>query len=327
MQQRSVGTTGVEVGAIGLGGMALSSIYHVADDDRSVALVRRALDLGVTHVDTADAYGAGHNEQLLGRVLASRRDEVFLATKFGQQTLSDGSRVVNGHPDYALAACDASLRRLGCEHIDLYYLHRVDPDVPIEETVGAMAQLVAAGKVRHLGVSEAAPATVRRAHAAHPLAAIQVEYSLWTRFADEELLPLCDELDIAYVAYSPLGRGFLSGTIKDVGDLDPDDRRKAHPRFSSDSIAHNLLLLQTLQDVAVVHGASPAQVALAWVLGRSERILPIPSTSSVTHLEENVAAADLELRVEEIARLGEAFAPAAIAGDRYPPAALAKVQQ
>ena len=326
MKQRNVGSTGETVGAVGLGGMALSSIYNPTDDTNSVSLIHRALELGVTHIDTADAYGAGHNERLFGEALVSRRDSVFLASKFGQMTTPDGSRVVNGRPEYAVAACDASLERLGTDTIDLYYLHRVDPNVPIEETVGAMAGLVAAGKVRHVGISEAAPATVRRAHATHELAAIQVEYSLWTRFPEDELLPLCSELDIGYVAYSPLGRGFLTGTIKDVGDLSEGDRRRGHPRFSGESIGKNIELIQVLQDVAVAHGVSPAQVALAWVLASSDRILPIPSTTTIAHLEENVAAAEVALKPDEIAQLGALFAPDAVAGDRYPPGALNKVQ-
>ena len=327
MKQRNVGATGLSVGAVGLGGMALSSIYHPTEDAGSIALVHRALDLGVTHIDTADAYGGGHNERLFGKALASRRDSVYLASKFGQLMTSDGHRIVNGRPEYVVAACDASLERLGCDSIDLYYQHRVDTEVPIEETVGAMAGLVAAGKVRHIGLSEAAPETVRRAHATHPLAAIQVEYSLWTRFPEDELIPLCDELDIGFVAYSPLGRGFLTGTIKDAGDLSENDRRNSHPRFSAENISRNVELLQVLQDVAVDHGVAPAQVALAWVMAQSERILPIPSTTSPIHLEENVAAADIDLGDDDLERLGAVFAPDAVAGDRYPAGALAKVQQ
>jgi len=326
MKQRNVGATGDVVGAIGLGGLALSSTYHPTDDETALALMHRAFDIGVTHLDTADAYGRGHNEQLFGKAIGSRRDSIYLATKFGQLFTAEGKRIVNGRPEYVAAACDASLQRLGCDSIDLYYLHRVDPDVPIEETVGAMADLVSAGKVRHIGLTEAAPATVRRAHATHPLAAIQVEYSLWTRFPEDELLGLCDELDIGFVAYSPLGRGFLSGTIKDVGDLSEGDRRLDHPRFSGESIEKNVELLQALQDVAVGHGVAPAQVALAWVLASSERTLPIPSTSTIAHLEENVAAAEIELTGEEVEALGAVFAPDAVAGDRYPPVALRKVQ-
>jgi aryl-alcohol dehydrogenase-like predicted oxidoreductase len=326
MRQRNVGATGEVVGAIGLGGLALSSTYHPTDDENALALMHRAFDIGVTHLDTADAYGKGHNERLFGKAIESRRDSIYLATKFGQLFTPEGKRIVNGRPEYVVAACDASLERLGCDSIDLYYLHRVDPDVPIEETVGAMAGLVSAGKVRHIGLTEAAPATVRRAHATHPLAAIQVEYSLWTRFPEDELLGLCDEFDIGFVAYSPLGRGFLSGTIKDVGDLSEGDRRLDHPRFSGESIGKNVELLQALQDVAVAHGVAPAQVALAWVLASSERILPIPSTSTIAHLEENVAAAEIELAADEIETLGAVFAADAVAGDRYPPAALKKVQ-
>ncbi len=326
MNQRSVGSTGEMVGAVGLGGLALSSTYHPTNDDDALALMHSAFDIGVTHLDTADVYGKGHNERLFGRAIMARRDSVYLATKFGQLFTAEGQRIVNGRPDYVVAACDASLERLACDRIDLYYLHRVDPDVPIEETVGAMAGLVSAGKVRHLGITEAAPATVRRAHATHPLAAVQVEYSLWTRFSEDELLALCDELDIGFVAYSPLGRGFLSGTIKDVGDLSEGDRRHAHPRFSGENIARNVELLQALQDVAVAHGVAPAQVALAWVLASSERILPIPSTSTVAHLEENVAAAEIELTAGEIETLGAVFGPEAVTGDRYPAGALQKVQ-
>jgi len=326
MKQRNVGATGEVVGAVGLGGLALSSTYHPTNDEDALALMRRAFDIGVTHLDTADAYGKGHNERLFGKAIGSRRDSVYLATKFGQLFTAEGKRIVNGRPEYVMAACDASLQRLGCDSIDLYYLHRVDPDVPVEETVGAMAGLVSAGKVRHIGLTEAAPATVRRAHATHPLAAIQVEYSLWTRFPEDELLGLCGDLGIGFVAYSPLGRGFLSGTIKAVGDLSEGDRRHDHPRFSGESIEKNVELLEALQDVAVVHGVAPAQIALAWVLASGERILPIPSTSTIAHLEENVAAAEVELTAEEVEMLGAVFDPDAVTGDRYPPAALNKVQ-
>ncbi len=290
MRQRQIGTTGEHVGEIGLGCMALSGTYRPTDDESAGALIRRALDLGVNHLDTSDAYGWGHNEELVGRALAGRRDEVFLATKFGQ-LIEDGNRIVRGNPDYVRSACDASLARLGVDHIDLYYAHRIDPNVPVEETVGAMAELVVAGKVRYLGVSEAAPDTIRRAHAAHPLAAVQIEYSLWTRFAETEIFGVCEELGVGYVAYSPIGRGFLSGTIKATEDLDERDRRRDHPRFAQENIEHNLEMLQALQDVAVAHGAAPAQVALAWVLAQRDYLLPIPGTTSVDHLEENLAAA------------------------------------
>lgn len=325
MHTRTVGTGGVEVSAIGLGCMALSSSYRTIDDESAIALVHRALDLGVTHLDTSDAYGSGHNERLLGQALAGRRDQVYLATKFGQLT-ENGKRIVRGDAPYVRQACDASLGRLGVDYIDLYYAHRIDPTVPIEETIGAMAELVDAGKVRALGVSEAAPATIRRAHAAHPLAAVQIEYSLWTRFAEEEIFAVCEELGLGYVAYSPVGRGFLSGTIKSVDDLDESDRRRQHPRFAQENIDKNAVMLQALQDVAVVHGVSPSQVALAWVLAQRDFLLPIPGTTSQAHLEENVAAAEIQLTDDEIAQLGEVFAPGSTAGDRYPAGALAKVQ-
>lgn len=325
MLQRSVGNTGVTVSAMGLGCMALSGTYRPSDDDSGVSLVHRAIELGVTHLDTSNAYGWGHNETLLGRALAGRRDQVFLASKFGQ-AMEDGKRVVHGEPQYVRDSCDQSLARLKTDYIDLYYIHRVDPTVPVEETVGAMAGLVAAGKVRHLGISEAAPATIRRAHAVHPLAAVQTEYSLWTRFAEEEIFGVCDELGISYVAYAPIGRGFLSGEIKGTEDLDETDRRRQHPRFAQENIDHNKLMLQALQDVAVNHGISPSQVALAWLLAQRDFLLPIPGTTSISHLEENVAATAVTLTDEELALLSETFDPARTAGDRYPTAALAKVQ-
>ena len=325
MQQRTVGDTGIAVSALGLGCMALSSIYRPTDDDSAVSVVQRAIDLGVTHIDTSDAYGSGHNEQLLSRALAGRRDQVFLATKFGQM-LENGKRVVRGDPQYVRESCDASLARLGIDHIDLYYIHRVDPHVPVEETVGAMAGLVEAGKIGHIGVSEAAPSTIRRANGAYPLAAVQVEYSLWTRFPEDEIFEVCTELGIAFVAYSPIGRGFLSGTIKATEDLDESDRRRGHPRFSQENIDLNLKMLQTLQDVAIGHGASPTQVALAWVLAQGDFILPIPGTTSIGHLEENVAAAEIVLTTDELSELSLVFAADRVSGDRYPAAALAKVQ-
>ena len=325
MEQRTVGSTGAQVSAIGLGCMALSSTYRAIDDASAVSLVHRALDLGITHFDTSDAYGWGHNERLLAQAFGARRDEAYLATKFGQ-LMEDGKRIVRGTPEYVHAACDASLERLGVDHIDLYYAHRIDPDVPVEETVGAMAELIVAGKVRHIGVSEAAPATIRRAHAAHALAAVQIEFSLWTRFAEEEIFGVCGELGIGYVAYSPIGRGFLSGTIKSTDDLDESDRRRQHPRFAQENIDHNVKMLQALQDVAVSHGVSPSQAALAWVLAQRDFILPIPGTTSIGHLEENVAAAAVELTDAELTQLSDVFALDGTAGDRYPAGALAKVQ-
>ena len=323
MNRRRLGAVGPEVPELGFGCMGLSSIYTETNDDAAERTVRHAIDLGITHLDTADAYAAGHNETLVGRALEGRRDEVTIATKFGQLT-EDGKQIVRGTPDYVKAACDASLERLGVDTIDLYYAHRVDPEVPIEETVGAMSELVDEGKVRWLGLSEAAPETVRRGHAVHPLAAVQAEYSLWTRFAEEEHFLVCDELDIAFVAYAPLGRGFLSGTIKSAGDLREDDRRHAHPRFSAENIETNVSEIDTLNDVAVEVGASPAQVALAWVLSRRPFIHSIPGTTSPVHLEENVAATEITLTDEQIERLAGSFA--VVAGDRYPPGQMAKVQ-
>lgn len=325
MESRRLGTTDTYLSAIGLGCMALSSSYRDTDEDAAVAVVHRAVELGVTHLDTSDAYGWGHNESLLARALAGRRDRVFLATKFGQ-LMEDGKRMVRGDAEYVRAACDASLARLGLDHIDLYYAHRIDPSVPIGETIGAMADLIDAGKVRYIGVSEAAPATIRAAHAANPLAAVQIEYSLWTRFAEEEIFGVCEELGIGYVAYAPIGRGFLSGTIKATEDLEEGDRRRDHPRFSQENIDQNVKMLQALQDVSVAHGASPAQIALAWVLTQRDYLLPIPGTTSITHLEENVAAGEITLTEAEVEQLSEAFAPGRTAGDRYPPGALAKVQ-
>ena len=310
---------------MGLGCMALSGTYRSTDDDSGMALIHRALELGVTHFDTSNAYGWGHNETLIGRALAGRRDQVFLATKFGQ-ALEDGKRVVHGDPQYVRDSCEASLNRLGLDYIDLYYIHRVDPTLPVEETIGAMAELVDAGKVRQLGISEAAPATIRRAHAAHPLAAVQTEYSLWTRFAEEETFGLCEELGISFVAYAPVGRGFLSGEIKATEDLGESDGRRQHPRFHQENIDQNVVMLQTLQDVAVGHGVSSAQVALAWVLAQRDFLLPIPGTTSVAHLEENLAAVNLTLTPGELDQLASAFEPAGTAGERYPSGALAKVQ-
>jgi aryl-alcohol dehydrogenase-like predicted oxidoreductase len=326
VRYRRVGAGGPDVSAVGLGGTSLSSTYRQVDDTTAMRVVARALDLGITHFDTADVYAGGRNEELLGKALRSRRSDVFVASKFGQ-VVRDGKRLVDGTPSHARASCDGSLKRLGVDHLDLYYLHRVDPEVPIEETVGAMAELVAAGKVRHIGLSEAAPMTIRRAHAVHPLTAIQVEYSLWTRFGEAEHFPLCEELGLAYVAYAPVGRGFLSGEIKSAGDLEPEDFRHSHPRFQQEAIERNVALLDVLRDVAIEHGRSPSQTALAWLLAQADFLFPIPATSNPLHVEENAAAADIELSDDQIARLSEAFRDEAVTGDRYPPVALGKVQQ
>ena len=327
MDMRSLGSEGLAVSAIGLGGMALSSVYHPIDDEGAHAVIDRAIEFGVTHFDTADVYGAGHNERLFGRALRGHRRSVIVASKIGQRPNAEDGRIVNGSPEYVHAACDASLDRLGFEFIDLLYLHRIDPQVPIEETVGAMGELVAAGKVRYIGLSEAAPATIRRANATHPITAVQTEYSLWTRFVEADTLPLCEELGIGFVAYSPLGRGFLTGTIKDEADLSAEDGRRRHPRFQSDAIAHNAKLLEALQDTALDHGASSSQIALAWVLAQGAYIVPIPSTTSVQHLDENTAATHLELTSEEVSRLNSVFRLDSVVGDRYPERMLKTVQR
>ncbi len=308
------------VAAIGLGCMALSSMYgSPVDDDGSVALIRRSLDLGCTFLDTADAYGPFTNEQLVGRAIAGRRHEVVLATKFGNVRRDDGAfQGVNGRPEYVPEACDASLLRLGVEHIDLYYLHRVDPKVPIEETVGAMASLVEAGKVRHIGLSEASAATIRRAHAVHPITAVQSEYSLWSRDPEPEVLPAMRELGIGFVAYSPIGRGFLGGRFSEPGDLAERDVRRNHPRFSAEHLEHNARLQARLSSLASKHGRTPAQLALAWLLAQGDDVVPIPGTSDVAHLEQNLEAAEISLGEDELAELADAFPPGAAEGDRYP---------
>ena len=328
MKQRRLGATGEMVSAIGLGGAAVAGSYRKIDVSDGVRLIHRAIDLGIDHVDMSDLYGWGRGEEILGRSLVGRREEVFVATKFGQLMADDGkTRIVRGDPPYVRACIDRSLGRLGIDYVDLYYAHRIDPDVPVEETIGAMAELVTAGKVRHLGICEAAPATIRRAHATHRLAAVQAEYSLWTRFAEDEIFGVCEELGIGYVAFSPIGRGFLSGEIKGEDDIAEGDLRRIHPRFKQENIDRNIGLLQTVTDVAVNHGVTNAQVALAWVLAQRGFILPIPGTTTVAHLEENAAALDLVLPAEDIARLRDAFDPALVAGDRMPPYAMEKLQK
>jgi aryl-alcohol dehydrogenase-like predicted oxidoreductase len=328
MEQRRLGSTREVVPAIGLGGAALAGSYHKIDVADAVRLVHRAIELGVNHVDMSDLYGWGRGEEILGRAVAGRRDEVFIATKFGQLMADDGkTRIVRGDAPYVRECIDRSLARLGVDHVDLYYAHRIDPKVPIEETVGAMAELVEAGKVRNLGVCEAAPGTIRRAHAVHPLAAVQAEYSLWTRFAEDEIFGVCEELGIGYVAFSPIGRGFLSGEIKGEDDIGEGDLRRIHPRFRQENIDRNIELVQAITDVAVAHGISNAQVALAWVLAQREFLIPIPGTTSARHLEENVAAVEVVLPDDDLARLGEAFDPALVAGDRMPAYAMEKLQK
>ena len=319
MDKRTLGSQGLEVSIEGLGCMGMSEFYGPSDETEAIATIHRALDLGVTLLDTADIYGPFTNERLVGRALAGRRGEVVLATKFGNERRADGSWVgVNGRPEYVRAACEASLERLGVETIDLYYQHRVDKTVPIEETVGAMAALVGEGKVRYLGLSEASPATIRRAHAVHPISALQTEYSLWARDPEKEILPTVRELGIGFVAYSPLGRGFLAGRFRGPDDLrDEGDFRSRHPRFQDDNLARNLKLLQRLEEIAADKGVTSAQLALAWVLHRGADVVPIPGTKQRRYLEQNVAAAALDLSDDELERLDRALPPGATAGQRY----------
>jgi aryl-alcohol dehydrogenase-like predicted oxidoreductase len=318
MQKRNLGAGGPAISAIGLGCMGMSDFYGAAEDARSIAVIHRALDLGLDFFDTADMYGVGANEELLGRALRDRRDRAVIATKFGNVRAADGTFLgVSGRPEYVRRACDASLARLGVDTIDLYYQHRVDPATPIEDTVGAMADLVREGKVRWLGLSEAAPETIRRAQAVHPIAALQTEYSLWSREPEDELLALCGELGITFVAYSPLGRGFLTGAIRRVDDLDPTDWRRSNPRFSEEHLAANLRLADAVRGLARDRGCTPAQLALAWLLAH-EGVVPIPGTRRVERLEENAGAAALALTAEDRARLEAAVPRGAAAGDRYP---------
>jgi aryl-alcohol dehydrogenase-like predicted oxidoreductase len=318
MKKRALGSQGPEVSAIGLGCMGMSAFYGQTDEEEARRTILRALDEGCNFLDTSDMYGPHTNERLVGSTIAARRDQVFLATKFGiKLEFIDGKprRSIDGSPAYVHSACEASLQRLGVEHIDLYYQHRVDPQTPIEETVGAMAELIQQGKVRHLGLSEASAETIRRAHAVHPVTAVQTEYSLWTRDVEQEILPTLEELGIALVAYSPLGRGFLSGRFRSPDELDEGDFRRQGPRFTGENLQENLKLAQTVKELAEEKGIAPGQLALAWVLGRGEHIVPIPGTKRVSYLLENLAAADVELSPAEVRRIAEAV-PAA-SGERY----------
>jgi len=318
MKQRTLGES-LHVSAIGLGCMGMSEFYGTHNDAESISTIHRALDLGVTFLDTADMYGPFTNEQLVDRAIQGRRDQVVLATKFGNERRDDGSWVgINGRPEYVKKACDASLQRLGVDHIDLYYQHRVDKDTPIEDTVGAMADLVKAGKVRYLGLSEAAPQTIRRAHAIHPITALQTEYSLWTRDPEEEVLPTVRELGIGFVAYSPIGRGFLSGRIKSVEDLEQNDYRRQNPRFKDQNFEKNLELVKRVERIAREKHVTPAQLALAWLLAQGDDIVPIPGSRRIPHLEENAAAVSIELTRDDLARIDEAAPQGITAGDRYP---------
>ena len=328
MEQRALGSQGLRVSVIGLGCMGMSQLYGPADEQESLATIYRALDLGITFFDTADMYGPFTNERLVGRVIAGRRDEVVVATKFGNEFRPDGTWVgINGRPEYVHRACDASLLRLGVDHIDLYYQHRVDRTVPVEETWGAMQELVQAGKVLYLGISEAAPATIRRANAVHPVSALQTEYSLFSRDPEGELLATVRELGIGFVAYSPLGRGLLSGRLSSDSpeEFADDDFRRDHPRFEGENLQRNLALVERVRNLADEKGATPAQLAIAWLLAQGDDIVPIPGTKRRRYLEENLGALELKLGPEDLAAIDEVAPPGAVAGDRYTPTFMARV--
>lgn len=326
MEKRLLGSQGLSASAIGLGCAGMSAEYGVPDDEASTATIQRAIDLGITFFDTSDAYGAGHNEQLVGHAVRSNRQNVIIATKFGNIRGPNGERgMVNGHPDYIPQACEASLNRLGTDVIDLYYQHRVDPNIPIEDTVGAMARLVQQGKVRYLGLCEAGPDTIRRAHSVHPISAIQIEYSLWSRDIEDEIIPLVQELGIGFVPYSPLGRGFLTGAIKSPDDLIPTDIRHAHPRFQKENFDRNLHLLEAIERIASAKRCSLGQVALAWVLSRGKNFVPIPGTKRRNYLEENAGAVSIQLDADDIVALENAFPAGAAVGTRYPEAMLKRL--
>jgi aryl-alcohol dehydrogenase-like predicted oxidoreductase len=326
MEYRRLGRGGPEISTIGLGCMGMSEFYGPRDDEQSIDTIHHALDIGVNFLDTADVYGMGHNEQLVGRAIKGRRDEVVLATKFGNVRDAQGNWVdVCGRPEYVKQACDASLKRLAVDSIDLYYQHRVDDKVPIEETVGAMAELVKAGKVRFLGLSEAAAATIRRAHKVHPIAALQSEYSLWTRDPETQVLPACRELGVTFVPYSPLGRGFLSGKFKREEDFGPDDYRRNSPRFQGENLQKNVELAERVRRIAAEKGCTPAQLALAWLLAQGEDIVPIPGTKRKKYLDENAGAVKIKLSPADVRRISQELPPGAASGERYPEPAMRRV--
>ena len=318
MQHRKLGNQGLTVSELGLGCMGMSEFYGKGDETESIATIHRALELGVTFLDTADMYGRGENEELVGRAIAQHREQVTIATKFGIQRGEDNSfRGISGSPEYVRIACEASLKRLNTDYIDLYYQHRVDPTVPIEDTVGAMAELVQQGKVRYIGLSEASAATIRRAAKVHPVSALQSEYSLWSRDIEDEIIPAIEELGIGLVAYSPLGRGFLSGTVTKIDDLAPDDYRRNSPRFQEENFAKNLQLVERVKEIASNKGVTPGQLALAWLLAKSNEIVPIPGTKRRTYLEENIAATEIKLTEGELQNLEEVAPKNSVMGDRY----------